>query len=400
MDFSKLTEGFSDKEFVKELGNPSDIYFVGGCVRDTIIKKDSKDIDILVRKKTFTEIENILKKYGSVKRTNVGDRFGVLKFIPTGESESIDISLPRKENKGEGEIDHTNFDVFSDPNLTIEEDLGRRDFTMNSIAVDLTGKVIDPFKGVYDTISGIIKATNFDAFLDDPLRLLRCVQFMARLNFRCDSKTYRFIVNNVRLISKIKSERIYDELEKIFEKGDHFKGINILLNTGLFNVIFGSRSSKTRTLTTNNKVDFFYQLISHAKGDISQLYIEKLKGDKHTAKRLKLIQTLNLNSEKVRFKNRILLWQSIAVVEDILDYISIDSIFEGPINQFRSGEFPKKMSEIKIDGKDVIDIIGEESEIVGIILNEIVGMILSRQIDNDRNKLLEYVKSKKNNEIL
>jgi hypothetical protein len=109
----------------------ADVYEVGGPVRDELMDREAKDHDYLVRHLTVRQIQNLLEPFGTV--TLIGRSFGVIKFTPHGErSATVDIALPRKEmSTGEG---HRDFEVDFDPELTVEEDLGRRDFTINAIA--------------------------------------------------------------------------------------------------------------------------------------------------------------------------------------------------------------------------------------------------------------------------
>src|SRR5690606_8675300 len=145
------------------------------------------------------------------------------KFKPHGSVEDIDIAIPRTE-RATGEGGHKGFEVSSDHNLPIEKDLERRDFTINAIAKDINGNVIDPFGGQRDLKEKIIRVVNPQAFSDDPLRMLRAVQFAARFGFPIEPKTEQLIKANAHRIREIAAERILIELEKIVKKGDVLYG--------------------------------------------------------------------------------------------------------------------------------------------------------------------------------
>lgn len=119
-------------------------YGVGGSVRDELMGRPINDLDILVCHVPADELQSLLESLGRVEL--VGKNFGVFVFKPTGSEEHYEIALPRRE-KSTG-IGHGDFDVQVDHNIPIEEDLKRRDFTMNAIAKSLRdGQIIDPWGG-------------------------------------------------------------------------------------------------------------------------------------------------------------------------------------------------------------------------------------------------------------
>jgi len=109
---------------------------------------------------------------------------------------------------------------------------------MNAIAIGLDGKIIDLFGGKDDIKNKLIRAVNPEVFADDPLRMLRAVQFSSRFNFNYDEKTYNLIVENAHLIREITAERILDELEKVFKKGNKAKCLKDMMQTGLYAELF------------------------------------------------------------------------------------------------------------------------------------------------------------------
>src|SRR5438132_5300496 len=145
---------------------------VGGWVRDRLMGRDSPDIDIEVFQLPSDRLRQVLESLGRVE--TVGESFQVYKV---GD---IDVSLPRRESKaGQG---HRGFDVTGDPSMTIDEAARRRDFTMNAVAWDpLTEEYLDPFGGREDIKRRLIRVVDPRTFPDDSLRVLRAVQFAARL---------------------------------------------------------------------------------------------------------------------------------------------------------------------------------------------------------------------------
>src|SRR5437588_1585364 len=156
---------------------------VGGWVRDRLMGRrveGSKDIDVEVYGIPADRLRQVLEHFGNVE--TVGASFQVYKV---GD---IDVSLPRRESKaGRG---HRGFDVTGDPSMTIDEAARRRDFTMNAVAWDpLTEEYLDPFGGREDIKRRLIRVVDPRTFPDDSLRVLRAVQFAARLQFTVDEAT-------------------------------------------------------------------------------------------------------------------------------------------------------------------------------------------------------------------
>ncbi len=213
------------------------IYEVGGCVRDSLLHRnlDSKDRDYLVCGITLPRLQQILRRYGRVD--TVGRSFGVVKFTPHADDDEIamtfDISLPRSE-KSTG-IGHTDFEVDFDPALPVDQDLIRRDFSINAIAHDLhDGSIIDPYGGQTDLENHVIRMVAPQSFTEDPLRMLRAVQFAARFEFEIEAGTRQALVENVDLIKSVSTERIAEELNKMMTRADKPSiGLRLMQETGL-----------------------------------------------------------------------------------------------------------------------------------------------------------------------
>ena len=180
-------------------------YFVGGCVRDALLGRTSKDLDVEVHGITPAALEGILSKLGRSRL--VGKSFGVYGL----ERRSIDIALPRKETcVGRG---HRDLEVSVDPFLGTTKAARRRDFTINAIMRDvLTGEIVDPFGGRADLKAGIIRHVDPGTFSDDPLRVLRAAQFAARFGFAIDPETVR-LASRADLTA-LPYERVEEELKK------------------------------------------------------------------------------------------------------------------------------------------------------------------------------------------
>jgi tRNA nucleotidyltransferase (CCA-adding enzyme) len=177
---------------------------VGGWVRDRLMGRDAKDIDLEVYGLDATGLRHLLESLGRVE--TVGESFQVYK------SGDIDVSLPRRESKaGRG---HRGFDVTGDPTMPIEEAARRRDFTVNAIAWDpLTDDYLDPFDGRGDLRRRLLRVVDPARFADDSLRVLRAVQLSARLDFRLDDDA-RELCRAISL-DDLPPERVWGEIEKL-----------------------------------------------------------------------------------------------------------------------------------------------------------------------------------------
>ncbi len=184
----------------------SQVFLVGGSIRDAVVGGDSKDYDFVVRGASVDQILKHCSHYG--KAILAGEkRFAVIKLYPEGSDEEIDIALPRTEqSNGEG---YKDFDIIPDQNLPIEEDLARRDFTFNAMALDVsTGKLIDPHNGKEDLLGGVVRFVGDpDKRLEEDLsRMLRGVRFAVKYNFEIEKRSAAAISRHAKRINEKTSE--------------------------------------------------------------------------------------------------------------------------------------------------------------------------------------------------
>ncbi|NQT49584.1 hypothetical protein HQ571_02725 [Candidatus Kuenenbacteria bacterium] len=223
----ELVERFSNKlkkeksldfmgELFKELPD-LEFYLVGGMVRDTIIKHPtSKDYDFIARGVPIKKLVSALKKMGQVDF--VGRNFGVLKFTPKDSTlkEAIDIALPRTE-LAEGTGGYRDVETKSDHKLPVEEDLARRDLTINAIAWNVAKQeLVDPYNGQQDLENKTIRAVGKpeDRFQEDYSRMLRAVRFSCRFGFEIEPETWKAIQDLMSHINDQHEITIVESLER------------------------------------------------------------------------------------------------------------------------------------------------------------------------------------------
>lgn len=211
-------------------------YLVGGSVRDFLLGIPHKDYDLLIRKLDPPTLAKILSPLGRVNQ--VGKSFGVLKFRPHECPEwEFDLSLPRVE-KSTG-VGHRDFEVDFDPHIAVERDLARRDFTVNAMALKIDSEgIIDPFGGREDLKKNILRQVFKEAFIEDPLRLLRAVQFAARFNLEIEEETFACMQEHSPLIKSISKERIAMEIEKLFRANLPSRGFDLMRESGILPILF------------------------------------------------------------------------------------------------------------------------------------------------------------------
>ena len=203
-------------------------FFVGGWVRDRLLGREAKDIDLEVYGIDSAQLYELLERFGKVN--TVGQSFTVYKVG------TIDISLPRTESKqGRG---HRGFIVTGDPNLTLVEAAKRRDFTINAIAWDpAREEYLDPFHGQGDLNNGLLRAVDQTTFGDDSLRVLRALQLAARFHLTLDGPTT--LLCQRMALDDLPPERIWGELEKLLLLADHpAHGLELGLKLGVVDKLF------------------------------------------------------------------------------------------------------------------------------------------------------------------
>lgn len=212
---------------------------VGGSVRDHLLGKPCKDIDIEVYRLALAALEQAVAGF---EVHAVGRAFGVLKVgVTVGDSkETFDVALPRSESKiGAG---HKGFVVDSDPHMEPKAAAARRDFTINAIGVDLAATtslaLVDPWHGVSDLQRGVLRHVS-PAFDEDPLRVLRAAQFAARLSFDVAPETIERCRALLAELHTLPVERVWAELCKLLVKGVWPSvGLQVLERTGALAALF------------------------------------------------------------------------------------------------------------------------------------------------------------------
>ena len=216
------------KEALPVLGRLNDAghqaYFVGGCVRDLLLGRPIGDVDIA----TSARPEAVMALFP--KHVPTGIRHGTVTVFLNGRS--YEVTTFRTESEY-ADFRRPSAVAFVDD---IREDLGRRDFTVNALAMDAGGRIVDPFGGRNDLERGVIRCVGDpdERFREDALRMVRAVRFAALLRFRIAPSTWRALRRNAGLLRHIALERIGAELDKMILGPDPDRAVSLFVRSGLW----------------------------------------------------------------------------------------------------------------------------------------------------------------------
>ena len=439
----------SDVSFILEqLNKNGNGFLVGGAVRDLIMGRDPEDYDFA----TDIEYSRLKKIFADYSPKEVGAHFGILLIKVNGKS--YEIARFRKE-KGVYNSRHPKEIKFID---NIDEDLARRDFTMNALAYSEKTGVIDLYGGKTDIKNGIIRFVG-DPNLrieEDALRIMRAFRFISKLGFSLDKKTAEAIHEKRKFLNKISKERIFDELSKIllgsyakkalcemkklgilgfiipeFKQMKTFKFGSFKEKNNLFSHIVDTVSlcqkdlvtrfaalfhdlGKINTRVIDAKGNFFYY--GHEK-ESALIAEEKLRHFKASNDIIFSVRNLILNhmilekdlsiKELKKFimglgeKNMIRLFDLILAntnsktdLENEKGQILIDRLKNRIEEIEKMGKIPD-IRDISISGVDLINL-GFEAKEIGKIKNEIYDLILDEKLENEKEVIINYLSEKYN----
>ena len=226
-------------DWQKAILDGGELYRVGGAVRDKLLGigvESVEDIDFLIRLLRPEDLETRLRGYGRLEL--VGKHFGVYKFKPNDDARTFDLAYPRRERStGTG---HRDFHVKWDPELPVEQDLERRDFTMNAIAESVSGgELIDPCGGQRDIQDRVLRMIFPRAFEEDPLRILRGIRFSARFGLTIETSTVDAMKASAPLLSTLSIERVNEEFTRVMlQCAKPSEAFHKMHEYGVLNVLF------------------------------------------------------------------------------------------------------------------------------------------------------------------
>ena len=376
-------------------------FAVGGCVRDSLLKKTPKDWDI-----TTDALPEDMKKIFK-KTFDTGIAHGTVTVLMDGVG--YELTTYRIDgNYSDGR--HPDSVSFS---KNLSEDLCRRDFTINAMAYSHKKGIVDLFDGRKDLQNGIIRAVG-DAkkrFDEDALRMLRAVRFAAQLGFKIDDDTFEAIKEKAKLLSNVSKERIFVELNKSLH-GDFAQNIKMVYTSGLYRYI-GKEFAKLDKSIYNfyprkfhNKKHMYWAAFLENIENVEAVkkILFELKSDNATRNNTYLLvkelkNPLPSSDEDIRWSlHRIgadLFCDYIEILKsdkknvDILD--KIDTI-EDRYSQILKENHAYEISMLDITGKDLMDIGISKGPKIGEVLEFLLKKVIENPLNNEKSSLLRLAK--------
>lgn len=232
-------------EETRELG--FSLYLVGGFVRDLLLNQPNLDLDLVVEGDAIQLAERLAKRFGG--RVHGHSRFGTAKWML--ESSATHPEVPRSEAERVTHLDFTTArtEFYAHPSAlpeversSIKQDLRRRDFTINTLAIcldpDRYGQLLDPFGGEADLRDGVIRVLHHLSFVEDPTRILRAVRFEQRFGFKIEARTAELLNDALDMLSRVSGGRIRHELSLIFQETQPEKAMARLNELGVLKAIY------------------------------------------------------------------------------------------------------------------------------------------------------------------
>ena len=420
--------------------NGYNAYLVGGSTRDIFNYKNPKDYDICTDA-TPKQVKSLF-----AKSYDTGLKHGTVTIVL--KDEHYEVTTMRKEgaykdNRSPEEVYFTN---------DLKEDVSRRDFTINSICIDVNRNVYDYFGGIKDIENKIIRAVGKaeDRYTDDSLRMLRAIRFSCQHNFTIEENTFQAIIKNAYLIQMISKERIRDELCKILMSDNPSKGIRLLQETGLLqyiipelcecvgfeqhnihhdkdvfehtlsvldntpkilNVRLGALlhdigKPKSFTLDDSNEGHFIGHHIEGEK--VAEDILIRLKFDNKTINTVKILVRYHMDRyDKIRTTNIKKFINRVGVdnlnnlfelqIADILGSAKEYQDFSNVINlkeqchRIINEKQPLTIKDLAINGKDLIYLGFKQGKEIGIALNWLLEMVLINPNLNNYEDLSEHI---------
>lgn len=386
MDINNFNKKFNSAINVLEKFNEAgyEAYFVGGCVRDYLLNDEFSDIDITTNALP-DEVKQIFKKsidtgiqHGTVTILVNGDSFEVTTFRT--EDDYIDHRTPEK------------VEFVSD----LKEDLDRRDFTINAMALDSKGKLYDYHCGEEDLRNKVIKTVNNpnERFFEDALRMLRAFRFSSKLGFEIEENTLKAIKNNAELIKFVSIERIVNEFRKLLTGKGNKRSLELLLDSKLNNYIpFLDEIYKIIDFSNYTFCQSLYIL-----SNINDISFEKLKELKLSNKEIKQVKIYEkINKDFIsNVPLEIILYnydiKDVAFIASYSKYCDKEDIekIKLPIESF---------NDIAITSMEIISIIDKPAgPWIKEIIKKLEEDIILSKIDNTRKDILDFLMKIRDNE--
>ncbi len=365
-------------------------YVVGGAVRDILRGESPSDFDVTTNA-TPNEGKQV---FSSLSVYETGIKHGTLTVI-SGD-EPVEVTTFRTDGEYT-DSRHPESVKFTDK---VEDDLSRRDFTVNAMAMGRDGKIIDPYGGVDDLERGLIRAVGDPEvrFTEDALRIMRCFRFSSKLGFEIDEKTLEAAQKLANRLSAISKERITAELEKLLLGEYCSKGLILAKEAGVLDVILpGNKLTTEFAKNVGYITDIFANRLAAVLKDVplSELssVTERLalrNKDKSTVRNILTGLDFLVNDDD--FSPRVLAYECLGNTFTVAKIAHFsEKITDGEMRKclaaYLDPNLPRKRSDLKIAPETLITEFGCEKELVGGLLSLILEEILQKRCKNEPNSI-------------
>ena len=363
--------------------NGYEAYFVGGCVRDYLLGEEFSDIDITTNSLP-EEVKKIFRK-----SIDTGIQHGTVTILVNGEG--YEVTTFRTEDEYINHRSPEKVEFVSN----LREDLDRRDFTINAMALDSNGILFDYHNGEKDLSCGVIRTVNNpnDRFYEDALRMLRAFRFSSKLGFEIEKDTLEAIKKNAELIKFVSIERIVNEFKKLLSGKGNLRSLELLLDSKLNTYI--PFLEEIEIIQDFSKYSFCQSLYILSK--INDISFDILKELKLSNKEVKLIKEFDkINTDFVRkIPLELILYkynfEDVVFIAEYFSYNNRNNIenCKLTINSF---------DEVDITSQEIISTIGEKpGPWIKSVVSELEHEILLNRLDNNRKDILDFLSKIRDN---
>ena len=363
--------------------NGYEAYFVGGCVRDYLLDEEFSDIDITTNALP-EEVKKIFRK-----SIDTGIQHGTVTILVNGEGYEVTTFRTEDEytnHRAPEKVEFVN---------NLREDLDRRDFTINAMALDSNGVLFDYHNGEKDLSSGVIRTVNNpnERFYEDALRMLRAFRFSSKLGFEIEYDTLEAIKKNAELIKFVSIERIVNEFKKLLSGKGNLRSLELLLDSKLNNYI--PFLEEIKIIQDFSKYSFCQSLYILSK--INNISFDILKTLKLSNKEVKLIKEFDkinvdfmseIPLELILYKHN---FEDVVFVAEYFSYNNRHNIenCKLTINSF---------DDVDITSQEIISVIGEKpGPWIKSVVSELEHEILLNRLNNNRKDILDFLLKMRDN---
>ncbi len=347
-------------------------YVVGGYVRDSLLNIDSYDIDIT----TSATVEEIKELFNVIDN---GSKY--LSYTIVSNNYKYEITTYRKDISY---IDHRH--PISEKALTLEEDLVRRDFTINALVLDKNNNIIDRYNGIYDIENKIIRTIGdpYKRFDEDALRILRAIYLKSKLQFEFEENTLSALYDKAHLVEFLSGVRKKQELYKMVKYNKDNSYIELFIKSGIINY-YETLKEGLLYLFNNNIILNDFDLVLGICYKLSGKIEKKYEFDEKQKNIFKSIREVNIFD---KYSLLDVSYEMINIINNINKYLNLDYIED--IEAYYNSLAIKSEKDLMITSEDLLKIIDKRE--ISIVKEKLLRAILNNKVNNNYNDLINYIK--------